>query len=577
MDKYKWKHPILDIIKVGINAAPGTLLIVCIQSIVSAFVPTFQILIVAKFIDEAIKTVNNKGNISETFMLAVVIILIIGYQWIINKLMDLAWIRFENKLRTSFAVDIVEKRAKLKYQYIEDEETWNLINRVSNQPETKIKNLFNNILNSLCLLFEVAGILGIIMSYDWLIAILILTIAFPMFWLSIKSGKATYKVNQKATQHDRVCEYLTEVLLSRDSSQERTLFNYGKFVNDKWKDEYKKSEKMWLSAYAQWYVKLEMGSIFTIIILALSIIFLLIPTVDGIISIGVFISLVTAFISLIDTMSWEFRNYVDALTENFIYINEVKKVALLKESSNALQPKSDQIDFNSIEFVNVSFKIVKGKHYAIVGKNGEGKSTIIKLLSGLYDGYTGEILVDGKELRNYTLPDIKGLFSIVYQDFSKYEISLKENIKLANQKVSDKEIDSALEMFDLKHVVEQMSQGVNTPLGKIHSKGVDLSGGEWQRLALSRNFVSTAPIHLLDEPTAALDPKSECQIYNDFQKVSKDKTTILISHRLGSVRLVDEILVLDEGKIVEKGDHDSIMKLKQLYYKMFISQGDWYK
>lgn len=592
MDKYKWKHPILDIFKIGIKAAPGLMLIVCIQTIISALVPIVQILVVARFIDKAIQAVNNGGKAISTLLPAVIIIVLITYQWISNTLMKLLWIRFENKLRTSFTVDIVEKRAKLEYVYIEDEETWDLIKRVSSQPESKIKELFETIIKSICLVFKIVGIVGIIMVYVWWAAILLVVVAVPMFRLSIKSGKATYEVNQEITKYNRACEYLTEVVMGRDSAHERTLFHYGEFIDEKWKEHYGNSAKMLLRAYGQWYAKLEMGSIFTAIISAFNIVFLLIPTIKGIISIGMFMSLVNSCIGLIEAMSWEFRDYLDDLTNKFIYINEVKKVALLKENLNAIEERIDKTTFNSIEFIDVtfsypnsekkildqvSFKIDKGGHYAIVGRNGEGKTTIIKLLSGLYAHYTGKILIDGKELREYPMSDIKGLFSIVYQDFAKYAISTKENIKLANQKATDKEIDIALETFNLKRVVDQMSQGINTPLGKIQSSGIDLSGGEWQRLALSRTFVNTAPIHLLDEPTAALDPMSECQIYNDYQKISKDKTTILISHRLGSVRLVDKILVLDKGKIVETGDHDTLMKNKQLYYEMYESQGSWYK
>lgn len=556
MGKYKWKYPIADIFKIGISAAPGWLLVICLYTIVSAFVPVLQIWYVAELIDHVISLVGGSPDFVPVFFPAAMVVLLIAFQWIGQTLLRLVWIRFENKLRTTFAVDIIEKRAKLEYEYIEDEETWDLLKRVSDQPEVKIREFFETVIRFLILLFRIAGIVLVLTAYIWWEGILLVMVSIPLIWLSLKSGKATYEAKQEVTECDRRCEYLTEVSLGRDAAQERALFGFGEFVDRKWEEQYDLSADMTLKAYLTWYTKLELGSIFTALTLAIAIVALLLPTVKGIITVGMFMSLTNSCISLIESMSWEFREYIDKLTELVHYIKEVKNAALLRERAGAIQEKNTRMHFDSIEFADVSFsypnsekkvldhlsfKMEAGVHYAVVGKNGEGKSTIIKLLSGLYPDYSGKILINGKELREYGLADLKGIFSIVYQDFGKYAVSMRDNLKLADAGISEENIMEILQRFDLKSAADKLSDGIDTPLGRIQSSGMDLSGGEWQRLALARAYADNAPVYLLDEPTAALDPISESRVYQDFQKASDNKTTILISHRLGSVKLADYI------------------------------------
>lgn len=219
-------------------------------------------------------------------------------------------------------------------------------------------------------------------------------------------------------------------------------------------------------------------------------------------------------------------------------------------------------------------------HYAFVGVNAAGKTTITKLLTGLYDNYEGEILINGISLREFSQARLKGLFSVVYQDYSKYYISLYENILLGNVLMTNEEsknqVDRIAASVGLDEVVEALPQGYDTNLGKVRENGTDLSGGEWQRIAIARALFSPAPIRILDEPTAALDPVAESGIYEMFGKISTGITTIFITHRLGAARLADQIIVMDNGQVVESGDHDFLIAKGGMYSKMFESQRSWY-
>jgi len=266
----------------------------------------------------------------------------------------------------------------------------------------------------------------------------------------------------------------------------------------------------------------------------------------------------------------------------------------LDEMSDALnEPDIEPLAFSTLEFRNVrfkypggeafildglSFKLEAGRHYAFFGRNGAGKTTITKLLTGLYSGYNGEIFINGKELRAYPAGAVKALFSVVYQDFAKYYIPMKDNIRAGDIAGMDLDIriQEVIQPAHLGDLVEELKDGLDTSLGKIKANGQDISGGQWQRIAIARSLLSRAPVKILDEPTAALDPVGESRVYEEFERLMAGKTTIFISHRLGSTKLADEILVIDGGKIAERGSHGELMAKAGQYAAMFEAQRSWY-
>ncbi len=228
---------------------------------------------------------------------------------------------------------------------------------------------------------------------------------------------------------------------------------------------------------------------------------------------------------------------------------------------------------------DVSFKMENGKHYALVGQNGAGKTTIIKLLTGLYSEYTGEILINGKELRCYTKAQQKGMFTVVYQDFIRHALTVRENCELANPcgTISEEQIMTLLDKFELSDVVNEYSNGLDTSLGKVKKDSVDFSGGQWQKLAIIRALLGEKKVQILDEPTAALDPKMESEVYELFQEMTDDRMTILISHRLGFAKKVDHIIVFSNGTVLEQGDFVNLMNKQGLFYQMYQEQRSWYE
>jgi ATP-binding cassette subfamily B protein len=222
----------------------------------------------------------------------------------------------------------------------------------------------------------------------------------------------------------------------------------------------------------------------------------------------------------------------------------------------------------------VNLTINKGETIAIVGENGAGKSTLARLITGLYLPTKGEVYIDGEDTKTVAADAIFQNISAVFQRYQRYKMTLRQNISISSEN-SDKNIRDAMSKADIPTDAGSFSDGEDTMLGRDFG-GVDLSGGQWQRIALARSVISSAPLRILDEPTASLDPISESNIYEEFEQISRGGTTIFISHRLGSTKLAKEIFVIENGTIIEKGTHEELMAANGVYAGMYESQRSWY-
>ncbi|MGW9125707.1 ABC transporter ATP-binding protein [Paenibacillus chitinolyticus] len=250
----------------------------------------------------------------------------------------------------------------------------------------------------------------------------------------------------------------------------------------------------------------------------------------------------------------------------------------LKKSIEIKQLSFKYPSHNDYVLENVSFKINIGEKIAIVGDNGAGKSTLAKCLVGLYEVENGKIIFDDIELREMDLAEYRNHVAVLFQDFVHYYLKIRENIAVGNisKLQDDNELKLAAEMANLTNLVNKCEDGLDTELGNLFEEGTELSGGQWQKVALSRVFLRNAEIIVLDEPTASLDPMTEAEIFKQFINAAKNKTAIFITHRLGSCRFADRILVLKNGRIVEQGSHNELIYSKGEYARMFHTQAHNY-
>lgn len=251
-------------------------------------------------------------------------------------------------------------------------------------------------------------------------------------------------------------------------------------------------------------------------------------------------------------------------------------------------PLAGQLELRDVSFAypgsetrvleGLSFAIPQGTKVAIVGENGAGKTTIVKLLARLYDPTDGSVLLDGHDLADYELADLRQAVSVVFQDFVRYEFSVADNIAFGDVRATDDRdrIESTAKRTGAHHTISKLPDGYDTMLGKTFDEGVDLSGGEWQFLAITRALMSNAKILILDEPTAALDALKEQELYERFATLTEDRTVVFISHRFSTVRMADAIVVIDEGRLIESGTHDELVALNGKYAQMYETQAARY-
>lgn len=312
-------------------------------------------------------------------------------------------------------------------------------------------------------------------------------------------------------------------------------------------------------------------------------------------SIGDFVSIMQAVQESQRTLSEISRNIVMISNEK-LYVQDVFSVLSFqdirydvsrgKESFPPLTKKG--ITVNNISFKypysdreilhNISFQVKPGEKVAIVGENGSGKTSLIKCIMGLYPISQGEIKYENINIKEIAEEDLLKNITVIFQDYIKYNFSLKENITL-------KEVENDYDLKRLESVMgksgvidfsSKFNEGVETKLGKIFIEGEDLSGGQWQKIAISRALYKSGEIFILDEPTSALDPKAEMEVYEKFDKLVEGKTAIFISHRMASARIADKIIVMKEGRIVEIGNHEELMMYDSEYSKIYNMQSKWF-
>lgn len=588
--------PLLRILKIAFASSALHATIIFLQRIINAIIPTIQVIIIAAFINNVLQVVNNGQPIELVYWPLFGIICSLAVMLLSEKMVYFSEIKLKNRMREKFSFKLVEKYGQLAFKNLENTEKSNLISRVLEKPEEQLIDGFRNITNFMSLIITISGIIVILLSYVWWTAILLVIVTLPLFLLAVRSGKANYEVNRETTKLKRIYTYFGEVLTKREGLEERSLFGYENTVNKNWIDSYEEARKRIFSTELKWFSRMKLGGMITSVI-SLVIMLVLMPSVlTNQISIGIYIALVNATSSLVNRMTIEFTQNLDEIAQNLEFSKDIQEYLLLEEVPGANEmPALQKTKFQSLQFNNVSFKypgtnnyilknmsflIETGVHYAFVGINGAGKSTIIKLITGLYSEFEGEILINKVPIENYSQAELKSFFSVAYQDFNKYNISLKDNISLGNINMFENNnvaIKDAIDALGLETLVNDLPNGIDTTLGKLKKDSVDLSGGQWQKIALARFVVNPASVKVLDEPTSALDPITESQLYEKFEQVSKGNTTIFISHRLGSTKLADKILVINDGTIAESGSHQELLNNNALYSKLYQSQKGWYE
>ncbi|MCL1936220.1 MAG: ABC transporter ATP-binding protein/permease [Defluviitaleaceae bacterium] len=593
----KKKYTTFDMILLSFKISPFLTTLNIVITILQSILPTIVLTIAgAFFIDTGISIFQYGRDPSYIYIPIVLLIATYSFNNILSSIPEIVLKKIKTLLEPKVMSQIINFQSNIEYKHMEDSNTLEMIERINSKFMDTFEN--TNVAYNLyaSTVISIFLIVSIVIAYVWWSALLVILVCIPLLYLASFIGKKTYDSEVKTYKHVRRYQYYSnEVLISREATEERTLFGYTENINARYLYEFEKTRviRFWTNLKNWAFVKIS--SVFLILIAFILSMTLVNPFIYGYISPGMFTSVIVVIFGLVDSLGFSLKNATSTLSISKEYMTELSDFFGLSTIDKAnCKPSNEDYEFRSLEFRNVSFKypnsktyilnnlsfkLLRGRHYAFVGVNGSGKTTITKLITRLYDDYDGEILLNGVDIRKYELAVIKSIFSVVHQDYAQYEISLKDNLFIGNENnnVSFENVEKVLRDLSLDEFLKDLKNVIDIPIGRLVDGSVNISGGTWQKIAIARALLNNAPIKILDEPTSALDPIAESQIYNDFKKISTTATTIFISHRLGSTKLADEILLVYEGSIKEFGNHGELMKLGSLYYDMFNSQKRWYE
>ena len=436
--------------------------------------------------------------------------------------------------------------------------------------------------------------ISIIVFSPWLLLLLIVGV-IPAFVGETHFAFLGYAKNFRQTPIRRQLDYLRVLGGSKEAAKELKLFGLRDFLTGRFKA---LSDQVYHEDIALARRKVIAGSGLSMIGTAgyyTAYVYAVWQTVTGVFSFGTLTLLANAIREASSNLQQTFST-LSTIADQALFLTDLiaffEMKPTIRSKANALPaPRPIQRGF---EFRNVSFRypgssrlvlnglnfhLRPGERVALIGENGEGKTTIVKLLTRLYDPAEGQVLLDGVDLREYDLDDLYSEIGVIFQDFMRYEMTARENIAVGRiERMNDLELlqESARKSM-AADVLRKLPSGLEQMLGRRFDGGVDLSGGEWQKVALARAYLRDAQVLILDEPTSALDARSEYEVFKRFAELTTEKMALFISHRFSTVRMADRIVVLENGRIAEEGDHDTLTSLGGRYAEMFELQAASYR
>lgn len=497
-------------------------------------------------------------------------------------------IRFDMQITDRLEKEIVRKYRKLDYSCYEDPQTYDSISRISQNPGEKIRMIFWKLCEMVRIIILLIGYLLIFQQASPLLVGIFLLFLPPMLYENYKAGCLWYDLYSRQTADERKIAYYERLLTGKTSLAELKIYQATDYIEKLWKKQSSKLRKEKEETLIRVEKTLLRKSTFAALWYLCSGGFLLYGVITGRISVSMFLVLFQTILNIVDTVNGlleTFGNFSREIQE-MSYLHSFFALKNIPERKGCIDRPVRRIRFEHVCFSypnagtetlhDISFELDLSKSTAIVGENGSGKTTIIKLLCGLYQPTSGRILFDEYDIRNLNNGEIGKAIKVVFQDFFQYELTIRENISFGNLARISHDLELQ-EVLDAVHLEELKKLELDTSLGKLEHEGIDLSRGQWQRLAVGRIFLNDTGYAVLDEPTASVDPVSEYNMYQLFYLLLRSRGSLMISHRLASAKMADHILVLKNGTIAEQGNHTELMKNQELYHELFCRQAEWYQ
>jgi ATP-binding cassette subfamily B protein len=435
---------------------------------------------------------------------------------------------------------------------------------------------------------------GIVVFSPWLLIVLILCV-IPAFVGESHFAFLGYSLAFQQTPVKRELDYLRFLGVSKESAKELKVFGLNRYLTDRFENLSVKIYEENVGLARRRFVASSFLTLLSTVGYYGAYAYVIYQTLSGKLSVGTLTFLAGAIAGASTNLQSIFSTF-SSIADQSLFLGDLLSFLglrpTIRSKENGLKcprPIRAGIEFRNVSFAypgtsrlvlrNLNLRLGQGERVALIGENGEGKTTIVKLLTRLYDPTEGAVYLDGIDLREYDLEDYVSQIAVIFQDFMRYDMTARENIAIGRISESQNlpEIKSAARKSLAENVISKLTGGYDQMLGRRFDGGVDLSGGEWQRVALARAYLRDAQVLILDEPTASLDARSEHEVFQRFADLTEGKLSVLISHRFSTVKMADRIIVLEKGQITEEGPHELLLARGGRYAEMFDLQASSYR
>lgn len=588
----RWKY-VARLFKLVSSTAPKDMIFMLMITIVIGLIPLLSIFSLEKLVNAItqLSVVETEGLPTRTILWGALFIAALFLQSIVHIYGGMLNDQIQERIKFRIQKQIIEKTHRLSLSQFEDPELYNQLQRANRGLEDRLFSTMTFLFQSISGIITLGALLVYLLFIHWAIPVILFigSVIFTLF--RIRLFIEQYILQRKQTTDVRKLGYFEGLITAREAAREVRLYGLGSHLKQNWKTLNRKLRHERL-AIARRESKLELisstgnTSVFALVLTGIVYLATL-----GMLSVGQYAAFIRAVLEFQEEMTnvlWS----IALIDSDLRYVKDFfDYIDLPEEELGSIALTEDQLTegivCNQVDFAypgakekvlkNIDLAIKPGERIALVGHNGSGKTTLIKLLLGLYTPTKGRITVEGEDLQAVNVVDWRQKCTAIFQDFHKYLLPVKDNIGIGQiESIRNKnQIKKAAQLAGADGMIHELSDGYDTMLGKEFG-GDELSQGQWQKVAIARAYMRDAALLILDEPTAALDPQAEVEVYRQFQEVSENKTTVFISHRLGICKLADRIIVLHEGEIAEQGTHQELIAQKGHYAKMHQIQSQWY-